>query len=240
MAGRSQTAHPIMENRTPFDLNEAIRRWQQNLGASPALNADNVEELVSHLRASVQRLQADGLSVEEAFLAATRRLGERAAMEREFAKVRMSNSGTRFTLCLVWLAVGIGLALSGYFYYALSLRRGASELLLLIILPSLLIPGLAAYITSLACRLAGRRSWHLGWHFALSGPLAAGGLAGCVLWLGVSLQSGGWGKIDPMPIFLWICVPGPVFGVLPAVLVVWHYRKKLRDAGQVGIFKSTA
>ena len=51
-----------MENRTPFDLNEAIRRWQQNLGASPALNADDLEELASHLRALVQKLQADGLS----------------------------------------------------------------------------------------------------------------------------------------------------------------------------------
>jgi hypothetical protein len=59
-----------MENRTPFDLNEAIRRWQQNLGASPALNADDLEELASHLRALVQKLQADGLSEEEAFLAA--------------------------------------------------------------------------------------------------------------------------------------------------------------------------
>ena len=76
-----------MENRTPFDLNEAIRRWQQNLGASPALSADNVEELASHLRASVQKLQADGLSEEEAFQAATRRLGERGALEREFGKV---------------------------------------------------------------------------------------------------------------------------------------------------------
>jgi hypothetical protein len=78
-----------MENPTPFDLNEAIRRWRENLGASPALSVDNLEELASHLRASVQQLQADGLSEEEAFLAATRRLGERGALEREFAKVDM-------------------------------------------------------------------------------------------------------------------------------------------------------
>ena len=64
-----------MENRTPFDLNEAIRRWQENLGDSPAFGADNLEELASHLRASVQSLKADGLSEEEAFLIATRRIG---------------------------------------------------------------------------------------------------------------------------------------------------------------------
>ena len=49
-----------MENQTPFDLNEAIRRWQQNLSDSPAFKADNLEELASHLRASVQRLKAMG------------------------------------------------------------------------------------------------------------------------------------------------------------------------------------
>ncbi len=76
-----------METPTPFDLNEAIRLWQQNLATSPALSADNLEELASHLRASVQSLQADGLSDEEAFLAATRRLGEPAALEQEYAKV---------------------------------------------------------------------------------------------------------------------------------------------------------
>ena len=76
-----------MENPTPFDLNEAIRRWQESFGASRAFGADNLEELASHLRASVQRLQADGLSEEEAFQIAVRRLGERGALERELAKV---------------------------------------------------------------------------------------------------------------------------------------------------------
>ncbi len=84
-----------MENQTPFDLNEAIRRWQQSLAASPALSADNLEELASHLRASVQSLQADGLSEEEAFLAATRRLGERGALEREFAKINQDETRRR-------------------------------------------------------------------------------------------------------------------------------------------------
>ena len=94
-----------MENRTPFDLNEAIRRWQESLGASLALNADNVEELASHLRASVQKLQADGLSEEEAFQAATRRLGERGALEREFAKVAAVRTARRlaFIVALVLL-----------------------------------------------------------------------------------------------------------------------------------------
>jgi hypothetical protein len=115
-----------MENRTPFDLNEAIRRWQESLGASPAFGADNLEELAPHLRASVQKLQADGLSEEEAFLSATRRLGERAALEREFAKINHAEMRMRevkqavviFGVCLT-IAVFIfpfnGMPVASYF-----------------------------------------------------------------------------------------------------------------------------
>ena len=76
-----------MENPTPFDLNEAIRRWQENLAASPAVCADNLEEMASHLRASVQSLKAAGLSEAESFLVASRRLGAVDELRCEFSKV---------------------------------------------------------------------------------------------------------------------------------------------------------
>ena len=76
-----------MENSTPFDLNEAICYWQQDLSLSPAFKADNLEELASHLRASVQKLRETGLSEEEAFSVATQRIGELGALEQEFAKI---------------------------------------------------------------------------------------------------------------------------------------------------------
>ena len=95
-----------MENPTPFDLNETIRHWQQNIGASPALNSDNIEELTSHLRASVQRLKAAGLSEEEAFLIAARRLGEHGPLEREFAKVNPMAAWS-FSAFMSWAVIGI-------------------------------------------------------------------------------------------------------------------------------------
>jgi uncharacterized protein YjiS (DUF1127 family) len=93
-----------METPTPFDLNEAIRRWQQQLDASPALSADNHEELESHLRASVQRLKDAGLSEEEAFLIAARRIGDHGLLEQEFAKV---NSGSVWLTRAIWMLAGI-------------------------------------------------------------------------------------------------------------------------------------
>jgi uncharacterized membrane protein YidH (DUF202 family) len=95
-----------MENPTPFNLNEAIRRWQQNLGASPAFCADNLEELASHLRASVRRLKADGFSEEEAFLIAARRIGERGPLEREFAKVNPTVTWS-LPVFLFWIVAGM-------------------------------------------------------------------------------------------------------------------------------------
>ena len=95
-----------MENPTPFDLNAAIRRWQQNLATSPAFKADNLEELASHLRASVQKLVATGLSDEEAFLIATRRIGERGLLEREFGKVNLGMTSW-LPVVLFWIVTCI-------------------------------------------------------------------------------------------------------------------------------------
>jgi hypothetical protein len=46
-AQRSQTT---MENPTPFDLNEAIRRWRAEFGSPSSLSAVELEELETHLR----------------------------------------------------------------------------------------------------------------------------------------------------------------------------------------------
>lgn len=103
---RPQPAHKIMENPTPFDLNEAIRRWQHDLAASPAFCADNLEELASHLRASVLRLKAAGVPDEEAFQVATLRMGEQCALEREFAKVN-TQVGWSWREIYFWAAAAI-------------------------------------------------------------------------------------------------------------------------------------
>src|SRR5689334_23260986 len=65
----------IMENQTSFELNNAIQRWRENLGQSPAFRSENLNELESHLRDSIATLQAKGLLEEEAFLIASRRIG---------------------------------------------------------------------------------------------------------------------------------------------------------------------
>jgi hypothetical protein len=79
-----------MEATTPFDLSHAVRQWREDLAQSPALQSENLDELEAHLRDSVARLEAGGLSEEEAFLIATRRIGKRPFLEQEFGKVNRS------------------------------------------------------------------------------------------------------------------------------------------------------
>jgi hypothetical protein len=106
MVGRSQPAHKVMENSTPFDLNDAIRRWQEGLAVSPALGADDLEELAAHLRASIQQLHATGVSQEESFHLAVQRIGECNALQREFAKLKPVKAEW-WSVLLFWTATGI-------------------------------------------------------------------------------------------------------------------------------------
>src|ERR1051325_853206 len=88
MADGSRNTEQPMEATTPFDLNQAIQRWRENLGQSPAFRRENLFELESHLRDSVATLQRQGLSDEEALMVATKRLGSAAELA---AKARYGN-----------------------------------------------------------------------------------------------------------------------------------------------------
>lgn len=79
-----------MESTASFDLNRALRHWLQQLGQSPQFETENLVELEAHIRDSVVQLETKGLSAEESFLIATRRVGDRTQLEPEFAKINRS------------------------------------------------------------------------------------------------------------------------------------------------------
>lgn len=104
-------------------LEERIAEWRTHVGRSPAVAVD-VEELESHLRDQVEDLRAAGLSPDEAFLVAIRRLGTLDGLSAEYARehsdrlwkqlvLAPATSGgrpPRRLLQAVLLAVGAGLA----------------------------------------------------------------------------------------------------------------------------------
>ena len=92
-----------MENQTGFDLNAAIQQWREKLAEAPAFRRENLNELESHLRDSIAALQAKGLSGEEAFWVATRRVGQSSRLETEFGKV---NGSAIWLDRFLWMLIG--------------------------------------------------------------------------------------------------------------------------------------
>lgn len=87
MDDRPYNSGKTMEHASTFDLNIALRRWLENLAQSPQFRPADLAELESHVLDSVNQLQTQGLSSEESFLIATRRVGPAEKLEPEFAKI---------------------------------------------------------------------------------------------------------------------------------------------------------
>lgn len=68
------------------DLESQIAEWRRHVSDSPALNGHDLDELEGHLREQVGELGEAGLSGEEAFLVAVKRMGDVDALSREFAR----------------------------------------------------------------------------------------------------------------------------------------------------------
>jgi len=93
-----------MENPAPFDLNHALQQWRASLQNLGGFSADELEELEGHLRESISVLHARGLSAQEAFTIATRRLGSERQLSDEFAK---ANPQRIWTERAMWMVVGV-------------------------------------------------------------------------------------------------------------------------------------
>ena len=70
-----------------FDLESQIRKWKTHLFSAGSIGYNDIEELESHLRDSIDELSEQGINTEEAFLLAVRRLGDVSIIHREFAKL---------------------------------------------------------------------------------------------------------------------------------------------------------
>lgn len=67
-------------------LETQIAQWRTFVAQGPALHGSDVEELEGHLREQVADLQAAGLTGEEAFLVAVKRMGDLDSLSHEFAR----------------------------------------------------------------------------------------------------------------------------------------------------------
>ncbi len=86
------------------DVTRRIEQWLAALNGSELLSHSDVTELEAHLREEMEHLRTAGLSDEEAFLVARRRLGDPASLEQEYAKV---SPFRRLSSRLSWMATGV-------------------------------------------------------------------------------------------------------------------------------------
>ncbi|HEX6725475.1 MAG TPA: permease prefix domain 1-containing protein [Gaiella sp.] len=63
-----------------------IAEWRAHVAKAPAVNGRDVAELEDHLRNQIDELSAAGLTSDEAFLVAVKRMGELDVVSREFAR----------------------------------------------------------------------------------------------------------------------------------------------------------
>jgi hypothetical protein len=63
-----------------------IAEWRAFVSNAPAVNGHDVDELEDHLRHQIAELNAAGLTSDEAFLVAVKRMGDLDAISREFAR----------------------------------------------------------------------------------------------------------------------------------------------------------
>ena len=63
-----------------------IAEWRAYVAKAPAVNGRDVDELEAHLRDQIAELDAAGLTSDEAFLVAVKRMGDLDTLSREFAR----------------------------------------------------------------------------------------------------------------------------------------------------------
>ncbi len=83
-ASRRELKEPVPEEQS--GLEDQIAQWRTYLVRQRAVLADDVAELEDHLRDQVASLTGAGLTADEAFLVAVKRLGDLDTISREFAQ----------------------------------------------------------------------------------------------------------------------------------------------------------
>ena len=63
-----------------------IAEWRAYVANAPGVNGHDVDELEDHLRHQISELNAAGLTADEAFLVAVKRIGDLDGLSREFAR----------------------------------------------------------------------------------------------------------------------------------------------------------
>lgn len=103
MVAGARNTDKTMETAS-FDLNHSIAAWRRRMQEASMSRVEILDELETHLRDSVSALQSKGLNSEEAFLIASRRIGDHEPLAAELTKV---HPGEWITSRVGWMLLGM-------------------------------------------------------------------------------------------------------------------------------------
>ena len=100
-----------------------------------------------------------------------------------------------------------------------------------ILVAIILISGAAAYLTSIPCRMLYLRHRRASWSLGFLGAFAVGILTVLAIYQGDVFHPGRWhsGNWDLEVLMLIVFGFSSVVGLIPALLVVGHYRRRFKD-----------
>ena len=104
MVGSPQHTLQIMEIGTRFDLTAAVRGWRDTLAVQPGMSPGDRRELEAHLDDAISGYRRRGLTDEESFWLACRRVGRPEKLAEEFTKTDPAEVWRERVL---WLSAGI-------------------------------------------------------------------------------------------------------------------------------------
>jgi hypothetical protein len=101
-----------METTSKFDLNQAMSGWRDSFAITTSIASNDLRELETHLTDSISKLQRAGLTEEDAFVIASRRLGNPTALANEFRSI---DPHTIWVTRAIWILLSIQIFKLGNF-----------------------------------------------------------------------------------------------------------------------------
>lgn len=92
-----------------FNLEKQLESWKTQFAGSDSVTAEGLEELELHLRETTASLQQNELSEEEAFLIASKRLGQPFDLDEEYGK---ANPALVWKKRIFWAIIGYSASIS--------------------------------------------------------------------------------------------------------------------------------
>ncbi len=197
-------------------LEEQIAQWRAYVGRRQALHGPDVEELEGHLRDQLTALTESGLSGDEAFLVAVKRMGSLDALSREFARAHSERlwkqlviasgdeapgatfSSEAFVVLGLAVAAALAVKLPALFGHPLSPNENV---------PVFYVRNASLFVFPLlAIYFAWKRGWRTAGGLWLALPFAAGGLFANIFPFPTTGSDTAVLTVLHLPIALWLTV----------------------------------